>query len=69
MPGPLLAHSWGWDEILYFAVPVVLAVLWVRWVEKRAAARKAAAVDTAEGGSNIDEPPDAAATMTRPDDP
>ena len=31
----LLAHSWGWDEALYFAIPVALAVLWVRRIEKR----------------------------------
>lgn len=37
----VLAHQWGWDELLYFAVPVVAVLYWVRWAEKRAAARKA----------------------------
>ena len=47
----VLAHSWGWDEVLYFAIPVVLALFWVRWIEKRATARKRAAAeaDTADG--------------------
>jgi len=36
----------GWDEVLYFAIPVVLALFWVRWIEKRAMARKKAAADT-----------------------
>jgi hypothetical protein len=39
IPYPVLAHSWGWDEILYFAVPVTGAFLWVRWIEKRARRR------------------------------
>jgi hypothetical protein len=42
LTGFVLAHDWGWDEILYFAVPVTLVLWWVRWAEKRAAARKAA---------------------------
>ena len=29
------AHQGGWDEILMFAVPIVIAVLAVRWVERR----------------------------------
>lgn len=36
----LLAHQWGWDEILYFIVPAVGAVLWIRWAEKRARSRR-----------------------------
>ena len=32
----LLAHQGGWDEFLYFAVPAVLAILAVRWAERRA---------------------------------
>lgn len=35
----LLAHSWGWDEILMFAVPVALALGGIRWVERRAATK------------------------------
>jgi len=37
----VLAHQGGWDEFLYFAIPVVLAVLALRWVEKRAIRRRA----------------------------
>jgi hypothetical protein len=36
----VLAHQWGWDEILYFAVPVILALLWIRWAERRARNRR-----------------------------
>ena len=30
-----LAHEGGWDEFLYFAVPIVLAVLVIRRLEKK----------------------------------
>ena len=59
-PLPILAHSWGWDEVLYFAVPVIGALFWVRWVEKRARARKAEDSEDAE---------DSGANMARPDEP
>ena len=36
---PVLAHQGGWDEVIYFAVPVVLAILAVRWAERRARRR------------------------------
>ena len=36
----LFGHQFGWDEILYFAVPAVIAVLWIRWAEKRARSRR-----------------------------
>jgi hypothetical protein len=32
----ILAHQYGWDEIILFAVPIVLALIGVRWAEKRA---------------------------------
>ena len=35
-----LAHQYGWDEIILFAVPIVLALLAVRWVEKRSKRKK-----------------------------
>lgn len=35
-----LAHQYGWDEIVLFAVPVVLALLAVRWAEKRSKRKK-----------------------------
>ncbi len=46
----VLAHQGGWDEIALFAVPVVLALLAVRWAEKRAKKRsqeEAATMDEA----------------------
>jgi hypothetical protein len=52
---PVLAHSWGWDEVLYFAIPVVLALFWVRWIEVRARDRKAAAA--AEAAAAEEESP------------
>ena len=36
----VLAHQGGWDEFQYSAVPVVLAVHTLRWVEKRATRRR-----------------------------
>jgi hypothetical protein len=44
---PVLAHSWGWDEAVYFAIPIIGALFWVRWIEKRAKARKEAAAQEA----------------------
>ena len=37
-----LAHAGGWDEALYFGIPVVLAILGVRWAEKRARRKREA---------------------------
>lgn len=37
---PYLAHQYGWDEIVLFAVPIVLALLAVRWAEKRSKRKK-----------------------------
>ncbi len=34
-----LAHYWGIDEVGVFVVPVVLAILLMRWLEKRARSR------------------------------
>jgi hypothetical protein len=42
---PVLAHQGGWDEVAYVAIPAVLVLLWVRWAEKRARARRAAERD------------------------
>lgn len=35
----LLAHYWGIDEIGIFVIPAVLAVLGLRWAEKRSRAK------------------------------
>jgi hypothetical protein len=37
---PVVAHQGGWDEVLIFGIPVVLAIGAVRWAEKRARARR-----------------------------
>ena len=34
-PRVVFAHQFGWDEILLFLVPIVLALVGVRWFEKR----------------------------------
>ena len=39
----ILAHQGGWDELLMFGVPIVLAVVAVRWAERRGKARQEAA--------------------------
>ena len=47
----VLAHQGGWDELAYFAVPAVLAILALRWAEKRVSRRHA---DEHESESNDD---------------
>ena len=37
----MLAHQGGWDELLWFSVPIVIVVLWVRWAERKARTRAA----------------------------
>jgi len=32
---PILAHQYGWDEVLLFVVPIVIAVVVVRRLDKR----------------------------------
>jgi hypothetical protein len=51
-----LAHQGGWDELLMFGVPIVLAVIAVRWAEKRGKAKRAAA---GENEARTDEHQDA----------
>ncbi len=36
----VLAHQGGWDELLMFGIPIVLAIVGVRWAERRARARQ-----------------------------
>ncbi|HEX9854138.1 MAG TPA: hypothetical protein VGC47_02385 [Acidimicrobiia bacterium] len=31
----VVAHQGGWDEVLYIVVPVLAALLAVRWAERR----------------------------------
>jgi hypothetical protein len=35
----ILAHQGGWDEILWFAGPIIVVMLWVRWAERKARSR------------------------------
>jgi hypothetical protein len=35
----ILAHYWGIDEIGVFVIPAILAVIGLRWAEKRSKAR------------------------------
>lgn len=50
----LLAHQGGWDELIMFGVPIVLAVVGVRWAERRAKAKRT------EQEQPQDQPEDAA---------
>ena len=53
MPGlTLLGHQGGWDEVLYFVVPVLAVVAWVRWAEKRARRRRASEEEASEAGAD-----------------
>lgn len=51
----ILAHQGGWDELLMFGIPVVLAIVAVRWAEKRGRERTGAGEDRPAA----DEPGDA----------
>lgn len=42
----ILAHQGGWDELLMFGIPIVLAVVAVRIAEKRGKAKRAKEDDT-----------------------
>ena len=52
---PLLAHQGGWDELMWFSVPVLLMLTWVRWAEKRAKLRKSEGEGTP---TNMPDEPD-----------
>ncbi len=42
------AHQGGWDELLIFAVPALLAVYALRWAERRARRRTGEDADETE---------------------
>lgn len=42
---PILAHYWGIDEVGVFVIPAVLAIIALRWAEKRAKRRAAESED------------------------
>lgn len=46
----IFAHQGGWDEFLYFTIPVVLGFAWLRCAEKRA--RSKAEQDKGEPGDS-----------------
>ena len=37
---PILSHQYGWDEALLFVVPIVIAVVLVRRIEKRSRSKE-----------------------------
>ena len=39
-PAPLIAHQYGWDEVLLFVVPVVAAIVVIRSLERRRRSRQ-----------------------------
>ncbi len=41
----LLAHQGGWDEVALFGLPIVAALLLVRWAERRSRHRSDDAPD------------------------
>jgi hypothetical protein len=51
-PRVLFAHQFGWDEILLFLVPIVLALAGVRWFEKRSSDKSSG--DTRDDGNPSD---------------
>lgn len=47
-----LAHQGGWDELLWFAVPILIVLSGVRWAERRARRRQSSTEEpSAEGVS------------------
>ena len=44
----VLAHYWGIDEVGVFVIPAVLAVLLLRWAEKKARAKREAEKETSD---------------------
>ena len=45
----IIAHQGNWDEILMFAIPIVIAVGAVKWAEKRGARKRAESGDDGKG--------------------
>ena len=51
-PRAVFAHQFGWDEILLFLVPIVLALVGVRWFEKRSSGKSSG--DPRDDGNTSD---------------
>ena len=49
----MLAHQGGWDELLWFAAPILLVMLWVRWAERKARNRAGRAGESAAPASTL----------------
>lgn len=47
--GWIIAHQGGWDELLMFGVPIVIAVGAVKWAEKRSARKRSESSDNEKG--------------------
>ena len=53
----MLAHQGGWDELLWFAVPIVAVLLWVRWAERKARSRRVKDPGNGDGDTPSTLPP------------
>lgn len=53
----ILLHQGGWDEFLYFAVPVVLGFFGLRYAEKQAKEKAQAQAADAEAASGDEAGP------------
>ena len=51
---PLIAHQGGWDELLLFGIPVLVALGAVRLVERRHRSSKPQTPDEAAGGDPVE---------------
>jgi hypothetical protein len=49
----ILAHQGGWDELLLFGAPIVLAIVAVRWAERRGRQRRAVAGEDTVPADNV----------------
>lgn len=37
---PIVGHQGGWDEVLMFAIPIVLAIVAIRLIDRRSRRRE-----------------------------
>lgn len=52
----LLAHQGGWDELLLFGGPIVVAFLAVKGLERRARKRRAEDMPAQSSSEPVDKP-------------
>ena len=50
----VFAHYWGIDEVGVFVIPAVLAILLLRWAEKRARAKREQTPDEESESTHVD---------------